>query len=235
MLCALLVAPAFAGKIVVNHDDWTMSNGQPNAGQFAASIANWFSPGGPGNFLVYANNFGLNNATFTGALAGAGHSVSVNTGVTFDLPNLSAYDGVFLGGYLGGYDASVLASYVNGGGNVYLMGGSASVPSEDPVCDGFLNNFGFDYGTSWNGIGGTFAVTSGHPIFAGAASLYYNNGNTVTLFGVNPYASIVESYNGTGLIGVYDSTAGAAPEPATFGLTASFLLAAGWTLRRKRC
>jgi len=234
-LCAILVAPASAGKIVVNHDEWTMSDGQPNAGLFAANIANWFSPGGPGSFLVYTNNFGVNNTTFLNALAAAGHSVSVNTAASFDLPTLSAYDGIFLGGYLGAYDASVLSSYVNGGGNVYLMGGTAGVANEDTVWDGFLNNFGFDFGASWNGIGGAFAVTSSHPIFAGVASLYYNNGNTVTLFGANPYASIVESYNGAGLIGVYDAPVGAVPEPATFGLTACCLLAAGWALRRNRC
>lgn len=231
---AVLSVPAFAGKIVVNHDEWTMSDGQPNAGLLAANIANWFSPGGPGAFLVYTTNFGLNNATFTGALTGSGHSVTVNTGVPFNLPTLAAFDGVFLGGYLGSYDASVLTSYVNGGGNVYLMGGTAGVASEDTVWDGFLNNFGFDFGTSWNGIGGTLAVTSVHPIFAGIGSLYYNNGNTVNLFGANPYAAIVESYNGAGLIGVYDAPSSAVPEPATLGLAIAGLLAAGLVSRRNR-
>jgi hypothetical protein len=232
-VCALQVAPAFGGKIVVNHDEWTMSNGQPNAGAFAVNVANWFSPGGPGNFLVYTGNFGLNNSTFTTALAGAGHTVTVNTGVTFDLASLSAYDGIFMGGYLGGYDASVLTNYVNAGGGVYLMGGTAGVGNEANVWDGFLNNFGFDYGPSYNGIGGAYAITSGHVIFAGVGSLYYNNGNTVNLFGANPNASIVESLNGAGLIGVYDSGS-AVPEPSTLGLTAASLLAVGWALRRKR-
>ena len=154
LLVCVLSAPAlFAGKIVVNHDEWTLANGQPNAGAFAANIANWFSPGGPGSFLVYSNSWGLDNATFTGALTGAGHSVTVNTAAPFTLPGLSAYDGVFLGGYVGAYDASVLTSYVNGGGNVYLMGG-VGVSGEDSIWDGFLNNFGFEFGPSYNGIGG---------------------------------------------------------------------------------
>lgn len=237
LLVCVLSAPALlAGKIVVNHDEWTLSNGQPNAGAFAANIANWFSPGGPGTFLVYSDNFGLTNVTFTGALTGAGHSVTVNTAAPFTLPGLTAYDGVFLGGYTGAYDASVLTSYVNGGGNVYLMGGTAGVSGEDVFWDGFLNNFGFEFGPSYNGIGGTFAVTSGHPIFAGIGSLYYNNGNTVLLAGVNPFASILETYNGQGLIGVYEGREinGVIPEPSTLGLCASALLGLALVARRRR-
>jgi hypothetical protein len=236
LVCVLTAPALFAGKIVVNHDEWTMSSSGVNAAAFAVNVADWFSPGGPGSFLVYTSNFGLDNSTFTNALTGAGHSVSVNTAALFTLPGLSAYDGVFLGGYAGSYDAAVLTNYVNAGGNVYLMGGTGSIAGEDTFWDGFLNNFGFEFGTSYNGIGGTFAVSSGHPIFSGIPQLFYSNGNTVNLFGVNPYASIVESFNGAGLIGVYDDSSGlgAIPEPATLGLTAAALLALGWATRRRR-
>lgn len=237
LLACVLSAPAlFAGKLIVNNDEWTMSNGQPNAGAFAANIANWFSPGGPGTFLVYSNNFGLDNATFTGALTGAGHSVTVNTAAPFTLPDLSAYDGVFLGGYVGAYDASVLTSYVNGGGNVYLMGGTGGVGGEDTIWDGFLGSFGFEFGPSYNGITVTQPITSLHPIFAGIGTLYFANGNSVLLAGVNPNASILETFSGQGLIGVYEGSGanGAIPEPSTLGLCASSLLGLAWAARRRR-
>jgi hypothetical protein len=236
LFCVLLAPSLFAGKIVVNHDEWTMSSSALNGGVLAVNIANWFSPGGPGSFLVYTNNFGLDNSTFLSALASGGHTVSVNPAAPFTLPGLSAYNGVFLGGYIGSYNAGVLTSYVNAGGNVYLMGGTGAVAAEDSVWDGFLNNFGFDFGASYNGIGGTFLVTSAHPIFSGISSLYYNNGNTVNLYGSNPFAFIAESYNGQGLIGIYDDTArtGTVPEPASAALTASALLALGWLVRRQR-
>jgi hypothetical protein len=235
----LMAPPAFGGKIVVNNDEWTMASGQPNAGAFAANLANWFSPGGPGSFLVYTGNFGLNNATFTGALTGAGHTVSVNTGVTFDLPTLSGYNGVFMGGYLGGYDPTILTNYVNAGGNVYLMAGTGTTGgNEGTDWDAFLNNFGFEYGPSYNGIGVTQSITSLHPIFAGIGTLRFDNGNTVLLYGSNPNASILESYNGAGLIGVYESAGtkdgGEVPEPATLGLGAISLLAIAVLSRRIR-
>lgn len=237
LLVCVLSAPAlFAGKVVVNSDEWTMSSSGVNAAAFSVNVADWFSPGGPGSFLVYTNNFGLNNSTFTNALTGAGHSVSVNLAAPFTLPGLSAYDGVFLGGYAGAYDASVLTSYVNAGGNVYLMGGTGAVAGEDTFWDGFLNNFGFEFGPSYNNITVTQTITSTHPIFTGIGSLYFANGNTVLLSGVNPYASIVESYNGQGLIGIYEGRGmnGVIPEPSTLGLCASALLGLAWVARRKR-
>ncbi|MRR52699.1 MAG: PEP-CTERM sorting domain-containing protein [Rhodocyclaceae bacterium] len=160
----------------------------------------------------------------------------VNTSLpAFDLPALSGYTGVFMGGYLGAYDAAVLTNYVNGGGNVYLMAGTGTAGDEGTVWDSFLNNFGFEFGPSYNGIDVTQPITSGHPIFSGIGSLYFANGNTVNLAGGNPFASIVESSGGTGLIGVYDDTLpGEIPEPSTLGLSAAALCGLAWMMRRKQ-
>jgi hypothetical protein len=229
----MLVAPVQAGIVIVNHDEWTLATGT-YAAQFGANIANYFAGGPGGNFLIYSNNFGLNNSTLINAITGAGHTVTANTGVTFDLPTLSAYTGIFLGGYVGGFNASVLTSYVNNGGNVYLAGGTGAIVGEDSVWDAFLNNFGFEFGPSYNGIGGNFVPSTSHPVFAGVASLYYDNGNTVILTGGNPNAQLIAVHpNGAGLVGIYEAGGvGEIPEPSTLALIGAGLLFGFLRLRR---
>lgn len=235
LVSILLSAPGFGGVVIVNHDEWTLSDYGVNAGQFGANIANYFAGGPGGNFLIYSTNFGLNNSTLINAITSAGHTVTVNPGITFDLPTLSAYTGIFLGGYTGSYNATVLTNYVNNGGKVYLAGGTG-IGSEDTVWDSFLGNFGFDFGTSYNGISGTYAPLTPHPIFAGISSLYYDNGNTVILTGSTPYAQLiaVQPGSGAGLIGIYDDgqSGGEIPEPSTLGLLGVGLVVAGWLRRR---
>lgn len=241
LLLALLVpATGTAGIVIVNHDEWTLSNLGVNAAQFGANIANYFAGGPGGNFLIYSNDtFGLANSTLINAITSAGHTVTVNTGITFDLPTLSAYTGIFLGGYVGSYSAAVLTDYVNNGGNVYLAGGTGSIAFEDSVWDPFLANFGFNFGFSYNGIAGTFAPTTSHPIFAGVPSLLYNNGNTVLLTGSTLDARLIAVHpvTGDGLIGIYERTGeggggGEIPEPSTLALVGAGLLAAGLLRRR---
>lgn len=233
----LFPAAGTAGVVIVNHDEWTLSGSGVSAAQFGANIANYFAGGPGGNFLIYSDNtFALANSTLTNAITSAGHTVTVDTGVTFDLPTLSAYTGIFLGGYIGSYNATVLTSYVNNGGSVYLAGGTGGIGNEDTVWDPFLANFGFDFGTSYNAIIGAFAPTTNHPVFAGVSSLFYYYGNTVILTGSTPYAQLIaiEPSTGAGMIGIYDDRqlGGEIPEPSTWPLLGLGLLAAGW-LRRK--
>lgn len=237
LLSVLVSAPASGGVVIVNHDEWTLSSFGVNAAQFGANIANYFAGGSGGNFLIYSTNFGLDNSTLINAITSAGHTVTVNTGITFDLPTLSAYTGIFLGGYLGSYNATVLTNYVNNGGKVYLAGGTGSLVNEDTVWDSFLGNFGFDFGTSYNGISGTIAPSPGHPIFAGIGGLLYDNGNTVILTGSTPNAQLIAVQPGTGagLIGIYEGDpqpGGEIPEPSTLTLLGLGLLAGGWLRRR---
>lgn len=46
------------GRIVVNHDEWTLSNAgfnrSANAAAFARNVAQWFTGGQPGDFLAYS-------------------------------------------------------------------------------------------------------------------------------------------------------------------------------------
>lgn len=104
----------------------------------------------------------------------------------------------------------MLTDCVNNGGNVHLAGGTGSIAFEDSVWDMFLANFGFDFGFSYNGISGTFAPSTSHPIFAGVPSLLYNIGNTVLLTGSTPNARLIAVHpvTGDGLIGIYERTGG---------------------------
>jgi len=207
---ALLSATASAGVVIVNHGEWTLYAG-PYAAAFEANIANDFAGGSGGNFLIYSNNFGLNNSTLINAIRSAGHTVTVNTGVTFDLPTLSAYTGIFLGGYIGACDATVLTHCMNSGGHVYLAGGAAAISPKDTLWDSFLNCFGF--GTSYNGISGNIAPSTSHPIFAGIASLYYDNGNTVILTGISRTPTGSQSAPPPALASSASAKSQAAPSP----------------------
>ncbi len=192
-----------------------------------ASIVNDFAGGPGGNFLIYSNNFGLYNATLANAIPSAGHSVTVSTSVTFGLPALSACAGIFLVGYMGGYNAAVLASHFNNGGDVDLADGTGAIGGEVTVRDSFLNNFGFDFGPSCKGIGGTFAPSPGHPIFSGVPALHNDNGNTVILAGSTPCAQRIAVHPafGAGLIGTCEGpgSGGEKPDPSTFLLAGAGL------------
>lgn len=243
MLTALPTAEAVI--IVVNHDEWTLSNtgfaqATADPGTFATNIASLMA-GGFGTFHAYSTNFGLTQSSLATAMTGAGHAWTTGTGITFDLPTLLGYDGIFLGGNAA--DNDILIDYVEAGGNVYLMGGTGAggATAEAARWNTFLNHFGLNYvGGSYNGVSGTLATSSVHPIFAGVDHLYYDNGNTVTdLDAGDPRNQILEfSSQGIGLIGIYDSRLGngtgpVIPEPSTMLLLGLGGLGAGLSRRRR--
>lgn len=225
-----IAAQSHAGRIVVNHDEWGLSDtgyaiaGATNTENYILNVIDFITQGNSAaNILIYSNNgLGYGQGSFAATQASSGHTFTYNTGLPFTLANLSTYDAVFLGGSGHSKSDAVLAQYVNNGGGVYLVGGTGTGGPvvEAATWNGFLNTFGLNFGSVYNGIGGNDAITGTHPVLSGVSQLYSDNGNTITLFGANPYASIIEtSAGGAGLIGVYDDVT-ETPEPTMLSLLA---------------
>lgn len=221
ILC--LAGSVHAGKIVIANDEWTFNNigfANPNdPGQFAQNVTSWFTGGGSGNFLAYSSNHGLIGTNLANAITGAGHAWTVSMAVTFDLPTLLTYDGVFLAGNAA--DTTVLIDYVNAGGNVYIAGGTSigGSVSEAARWNPFLNTFNLAFNTNYNGIAGSMTINSTHVIMSNVDHLYQNNGaDTLEVIPGSPYTEVIADYNGHGLYAVYDSESTEVPEPATMVL-----------------
>jgi hypothetical protein len=147
---------ASAGRVILNNDEWTFTDygfsvAAASTTTFATNLASYMnSDGGACSLLVYSSNFGLTGSSLKSALNGAGCSVTYSTGV-FDLPTLSGYDGVLLAGWQYAYDATILAAFVDNGHSAYIAGGAGEA-GEDTIWDSFTQQFGLDFGVSYNGI-----------------------------------------------------------------------------------
>ncbi len=217
---------AAQGRIVVNHDEWTFSStgfGAAPAGAtaaFAQNVGSWLNGGNPGNYLVYSGNFGLTFGGLVTAMAAGGHVLSYWTpsvGSPVTAAILSAYDGVFVSGPVPDANPNVaaeLVAYVQGGGSLYLAGGTGSFGGpglEANFWNPVLNPFGLTIASNFNGYGGVLATVFSHPIFAGVPALDFNNGNSVSAFGAAPNVTIFGTAAKPGLFGVYDGGAFAPP------------------------
>ena len=223
VITSIAAAPlaAEAGTIVVSNDEWELSNtGFSNAGGTGQFVANLVSEFGP-KIHAYSSNFSFTQSSLATAMNTAGATYTTGTGISFDLPTLSSYDAIFLGGnYLTAPQITTLGQYVANGGNVYLAGGSGFGGSvaEAAAWNPFLNTFGLSFASSYNGIGGNIAV-SGDPIFAGVSALYQNNGQTISGTGV----VCCTAQNGLYAV-VRTETPPSVPEPSTLLLFSSWLI-----------
>jgi len=214
---------AFAGSIVVDNDEWTLSNsgfaseGSANGTAYAQNAAR-FLTGGSGSILVYSDNFGLDNTSLQTALTTGGYSVTLDPSLStpFNEASLSAYRAIFLGGdTLPTADISSLQTYVNDGGGVYIAAGTGFIggaAGEAAQWNSFLNSYGLSLGSPYNGIVGVIPVVSSSPVLAGVSGLYYNNGNSVSATGPGV---VITSDGNQGLIGTYSSSV---PDGASTGL-----------------
>lgn len=204
-LCAALSTQARAqGRIVVNHDEWTLSNQAwyASPAQFALNVAAWFTGGSPGNFLVRSSNFGLTGTNLASTMQSAGHSWTINPSGPETLASFLQYDAIFLADYSVGN--ALLVDYVRAGGSVYLAAGTNDNNADDYKWDVFLAEFGLRL-ESLNSLNGSPPISNAHPLFQGVTSLYHLNGNDVTdLEPWNPSNQVLVSEGPHGLYAVYD-------------------------------
>ena len=212
--------PASAGKIVLNNDEWTLSDlgfrRVPETFRFVENVTAWFAGSGPGNFHAFSTNFGLTEGELAAAMANAGHTYTTGFGIDFDLPTLQTFDGIFLAGGDGfGVSTDVLIDYVMAGGNVYLAAGTGQLGGsigESEFWNPFLNAFGLGITRQYNGIFGNIPITSTHPIFDGpggvVTQLYQANGsNTVDIAPLDDQGRVLvpPGSGGRGLYAVFES------------------------------
>lgn len=210
-LLACSTAAFSQGKIVVNHDEWTLTDVgftiAPDAAQFVRNVANWFTHGQPGNFLAYSNNRGFNESILATTMQNAGHTWTVSIDTPPTLAYLSNFNAVFLGGYYDNIGIADLIQYVQNGGNVYLAAGTGNFGAEFEAntWNPFLLAFGLRYSISYNGVEGSLNIAHPHPIFHGVSELYFNNGNSVVDLELgNPRNQVLYFLDVDGLIAVYD-------------------------------
>ena len=241
---------AQAGYMVVNNDEWTLSNtgfsNSPDAGVFINNITNLFTGDVSGSFLAYSNNFGLTQSALASAVTGAGHSWTVSTAVPFTLATLNSYDGIFLAGPVGAYpDTTVIRDYLLGGGNVYIAAGTGlgGAAAEAAAWNPVLAEAGLAFTPSYNGISGNAAPVGPHPLLAGVSSLYFNNGNSVIdLAPGDSTGEILFSLGGQGMLALGSFgdlpppsvfSPGDVPEPSSWLLAAIGLLVSSWPRARR--
>ena len=203
------VATPWPGRILVSHDEWTLSDdgfrAAPDAARFARNLALWFTDGRPGKFLVYSSSFGLTGKTLEKTMKAAGHSWTVaNLKTPLTLQTLQKYDAVFLAGK--STDVGMLTDYVRSGGNVYLAGGTGA--DEPALWNGFLRPFGLRFNRPDDPVNGNVEIDSSSPIFAGVDALMAIYGTPISV--IDPSSSdarILVADDGWGLYAVYDTGA----------------------------
>lgn len=252
-LALSLASLAQADRIVVYGDEWMFADftysgsgsgftGGNDGAQFALNVASWLTEGSAGNSILMSSSsgFALNGSMLNSTLTGAGYGLTYNAGAQ-TLAQLQAYDAVFIAAN-SGISAAVLTQYVSGGGNVFLAAGTGAA-CEDCLYDPFLNGFGLDLGPGYNGVGSPYTpsamslpVSGSHYILGGVDHLQYGNGNNVYDINVSdPRSQVIASYQGVGLLAVYDgNTAGAVPEPGTFALMGLGLVSIVLGYRRRK-
>ena len=203
----LFAAPAAqaTGKIVVAHDEWALSDVgfqyAPSTQQFALNIANFFTGGEQGRFLVYSPNAGLTGDRLASTMRNAGHEWTIVDPASDVAVDLNGFTAIFVGGFP--VDNVALSAFVANGGNVYVMAGTGLGVSDSVHWNGFLNVFGLHLDTDYNGISGLYSVSATHALFTNVSSLVHVVGNNIRTTGLVPGARIVQTIGSAGVFAVY--------------------------------
>ncbi|MGL4232175.1 MAG: hypothetical protein ACRCWJ_12490 [Casimicrobium sp.] len=221
---SLLAHAAHAnGRVVVNNDEWTISDsgftsaGGANAATFVANLKTYLNGSNVSgcNFLVISSNFGLTGATLSTQMTAAPACTwTVNSSAAFTVSNLSGYDAVFLAGSItsvatGADVAAVLTPYVAAGGSVYIAAGTGGVSGgsagEAAYWNPFLNTLGISLDANYTVTTPTNdPITGTHPLLAGVSTLFFDNGNAITAANTAFGSQIIETGTNGGQLAIYD-------------------------------
>jgi hypothetical protein len=202
------------GRIVVMNDEWEFTNTgierAPGGAVLLRNVVAFLAGPPPGRIRGLSNNFGLTDASLSNVLSSAGYTYTAGrTTGSISVAELRQYAAVFLDEDLFGSvpNQQVLIDYVRAGGRVMVLSGTGIFGSQEEAAswNGFLQAFGLRYnGGGYNGVSGVIPASGSSALFGGVGAFYQSNGQDVLLTGSDPHASIILTYNGHGLIGIYD-------------------------------
>ncbi|HRK22886.1 MAG TPA: PEP-CTERM sorting domain-containing protein [Fimbriimonadaceae bacterium] len=230
------------GTVVVCGDEWTLSDSaftgtnSANTKTFATNLAN-FMIGGSGTILDTSANGVHSGIELDNHLTGLGYTVDKDFSSTFDLALISGYDAIIVGGNRGAANdagnLAALTAYVNGGGSVYVFGGTGdpgSAVAEAAQWNPFTTLYGITMSDTYTPPASLQDVTTDaglHPLRNGVDKITFGFGHDLTVSG----GSVVAISGGPELehpIGIVATNV--VPEPASLAALSLGLLA----LRRRR-
>lgn len=250
--CAIIGAASHAhaiGRVIAVGDEWIVSNDAftldpVNTSSFVVNTANYFTGGGPGNFLVYTGQSQFSGSSFLNTMTTAGHTITVNPALPLTLANMLAYDGVFLSGTngSGSGDISIWASYVANGGGVFVAGGTGTfgnAAAEAAAWNPLLNLFGLAFGNQYVPVPALInapLIAGSHPLQSGMTQVVWGYGqevidldaipNNANAIAMHADFSGWQGSSNYGIVGTYN-----VPAPAGVALLGAAMLGA---LRRRR-
>ena len=185
LIFTALAFAAEAGTIIVNGDEWALSNpGFFNAPEDSVErfVSNLVSEFGP-RIHAYSTSFAYTQSDLAAAMTRAGAEFSTGMDLRFSLPDLLEFDALMLGSDLpDAGQLKVLHAYVAAGGSLYISAGTGAAGStaeEAESWNGFLKAYGLELAPSFSGFFGLMPMR-GDRIFDGVEALYIGNPNPVS-------------------------------------------------------
>jgi hypothetical protein len=196
-------AQVSGGKIVAIGDEWALSDGGlVHDGLYVTNVLTWFGlmPGGSGKLVLildgqswnggFGGTYGAFGSQFRSLLTGLGVAVTYVAYTGFP-GQLDGYSAVFVDGFLANAPTLTndLATFVRSGGDVYVAGGTGTIPGANASAEAaywqpFFNaatgsdDFGFGT-TGWFQI--QSPLQSAGPVGGGIAALDWNLGQNVSV------------------------------------------------------
>ena len=212
------------GRIVVGHDvnTFAVSRATADEATFAVNVANFLTEGHSTKNLLLFESHSDPLRNFSPVILDALSSAEFAVTVTSDYSTpFSSADAIFVSmdypeeGFL---DNQELINFVNSGHGVYLAGGVGLDPTTEATgWNTFLNNFGLQFESSYNGLN-IVSITSSHPIFSGVTSLRSGIGQSIISLETNLDAEIVQFAGEEGVYAVVE----VAPHTCTLELALGY-------------